>query len=691
MEIAAQRIAACHQLAQKMLDHGHVESREIRKKQKQLSNNWQELLEMTNYKGKKLLDAEAIYKCLQDLMEALNHIEDKLKTIPDSIAKDLNGVQSQLRKQATLEYELFGNKQQLHVLIDTADGVLCLCSETQAAEIKAKQEALVENWEVLRCKVEQNREQLEQACRLYRFLTYVRDYSSWASEMSREMTAEETIRDVFTSGLKINQHQQLLPEIESRDEIYERVSQLGQELALEQKTAIGEIQSVLETLIEAKHIVYLVWAQKKEWLEKTHLLQIFYRDCEYLDNISNSQEMYLKSCDFGSSVDEVIQQIKKQEAFEKILASQEEKEHSLQEQMEKLQPASELEVTKIQQRLSVVLKKRRRIRDLSQSRQEKLQVELLLALFYQSLTEAEGWIDERMQKMKVPSFQNFSKSCDKMKLLQKHQAFEAEILAHKDIIATVKMRGEALLHHNIPQLEDIRQKMYLLQERWEMLNQAVAAHGKMLEESRDFLEFLQKVDHAEAWIRDKVVMVNIGDVGNDYEHCLQLLKKLNEFRGMSEGITVDDAYIKGINALALQLKRQNKEEMKIIYQRREQLNERWNSFHGDLKTYKRKLEEALQIHALIREINDITERIGEKSSLIQALDYGKDVESVENLLRKHDEMEREIGIIQSKMESLEPELCQIKRNPSTISNTLTTKQKEMRNHWLQLQNQTKQR
>uniref|UniRef100_A0A8C6V9D6 Calponin-homology (CH) domain-containing protein n=1 Tax=Naja naja TaxID=35670 RepID=A0A8C6V9D6_NAJNA len=437
MEIAAQRVAACHQLAQKMLDHGH-----------------------------------------------------------------------------------------LHVLIDTADGVLYLCSERQAAEIKAKQQALVENWEILRCKVEQNRERLEHACRLYRFQTCVWDYSSWASGMIREMSAEETIRDVSTSGLKINQLQQLLSEIESRDEIYDQVSQLGQELALDQKMATGEIQSVLETLIEAKHRVYQVWAQKKEWLEKIHLLQIFYRDCEYLDNISNSQEVVLA--------------------------------HSL-------------------------------------------------------------------------------------------------------------LRGEALLHHNIPQSEEICQKMYLLQEQWEMLNQAVAAHGKMLEESRDFLEFLQKVDHAEAWIRDKVIMVNIGDVGNDYEHCLQLLKKLNEFRGMSEGVTVDDAHIKDINALALRLKRQNEEEIKIICQRREQLNERWNSFHGDLKTYKRKLEEALQIHALIREINDITERIGEKSSLIQALDYGKDVESVENLLRKHDKMEREIGIIQSKMESLEPELCQIKRNPSTIS------------------------
>lgn len=31
-------------------------------------------------------------------------------------------------------------------------------------------------------------------------------------------------------------------------------------------------------------------------------------------------------------------------------------------------------------------------------------------------------------------------------------------------------------------------------------------------------------------------MINIGDVGNDYEHCLQLMKKLNEFRGATSGV-----------------------------------------------------------------------------------------------------------------------------------------------------------
>lgn len=32
-------------------------------------------------------------------------------------------------------------------------------------------------------------------------------------------------------------------------------------------------------------------------------------------------------------------------------------------------------------------------------------------------------------------------------------------------------------------------------------------------------------------------MINVGDVGTDYEHGLQLLKKLNEFRGAGSGVS----------------------------------------------------------------------------------------------------------------------------------------------------------
>lgn len=62
---------------------------------------------------------------------------------------------------------------QLQELIDIADGVLSRCSERQAEEIQAKQQAVVENWESLRCKMEQRRHQLEQTCKLFHFQTEV--------------------------------------------------------------------------------------------------------------------------------------------------------------------------------------------------------------------------------------------------------------------------------------------------------------------------------------------------------------------------------------------------------------------------------------------------------------------------------------------------------------------------------------
>uniref|UniRef100_A0A8D2MJU5 Spectrin beta, non-erythrocytic 5 n=1 Tax=Zonotrichia albicollis TaxID=44394 RepID=A0A8D2MJU5_ZONAL len=654
----------------------------VRSKYKYLEDGW-ELLEMTRSRGEQLRDAEVIHN---PKLSLISYFQEKSKSIPDDVAKDMRGVQTQLRNHVALEHELSGNEQQLQELIHAADQVLPHCSRKQVEDLKAKQQAVVTNWKALKSKVEQRRRLLEQAHKLYEFQAHVWDYFLWTAEIIREMRAKESIRDISTSSLRLTQHQQLLAEIEAREEKYSHVVQLGQSLLQDEEMPSKEVieTPLSSALLEEKKNVYNAWRQKKEWLEKTHQEQMFYKDWDHLDMLLNSQEVYLKSSDLGRSVDEIEQLIRKHEAFEKLLSSQDEK-------ASRLEKADGLEGQKIQHKLDVIHERKRQIKDLSQSRREKLQTALLLALFYQNLEEAEDWISERMQKLDDPSIQDPSNLQDKMKLLQKHQVFEAEILANEEIITAVNKKGEALVSKGHPKSGEIRRQVRMLQEHWEKLKRAVAARGKMLEDSRDFLEFLQKVDQVEAWIREKEVMINVGDVGNDYEHCLQLKKKLNEFRGATSGSTVDDAHIRTINTLAMKLERQNKEETKTIYERRKQLNEKWNSFHGNLNAYRKKLEGALEIHALIREIDDITERITEKSALIQALDYGKDVESVENLIRRHEEMEREISVIKSKMEPLELESFRLStRNPS-INDKLTMKQQEMKNNWLQLQGQAKQR
>lgn len=109
---------------------------------------------------------------------------------------------------------------------------------------------------------------------------------------------------------------------------------------------------------------------------------------------------------------------------------------------------------------------------------------------------------------------------------------------------------------------------------------------------------------------------------------------------------MDDAHITTINRLAARLeRRQSAEELLTVRQRRQQLNHRWvpppapsprppapaphlsaascltikalyrwSKFHGDLNNYKKKLEEALVVHDLIRELEDVRDRANEKVS-----------------------------------------------------------------------------
>lgn len=63
---------------------------------------------------------------------------------------------------------------------------------------------------------------------------------------------------------------------------------------------------------------------------------------------------------------------------------------SLQEQASRLEKDGGLDGLQIRHKLNTILVRKQQIKDLSQSRRDKLQTALLLALFYQNLAEVRG-------------------------------------------------------------------------------------------------------------------------------------------------------------------------------------------------------------------------------------------------------------------------------------------------------------
>ncbi|XP_069573815.1 spectrin beta chain, non-erythrocytic 5 [Brachyistius frenatus] len=680
LEVGEDRLQSCSDLAARLIRNKHPQRSAVREILQQLSAYWEDLKGVAKERQDQLQRAEECHRFYQDLSDALTLIRERQKSIPDDVAKDLRGVMSQLRKHEALLHELALTEQQLQEQLDAIDSMLDLCTPQLKLRLQEMQQEVVERWEELRLHSEQREEELKLASQRYLFLNTAQDYFLWCSQLIGAMAAEESISDVATADLQLAQHQQLWAEMEARQETYQQALDMGEELQTQDRSNRKEVSEKLGALQAEKDKLEEQWNKKQRWLETVHLEQVFYRDVNSMDKTSGSQEILLQSSTLGNTVDETEGLIKRHEAFEKLLSSQEDKLFSLKELADRLKKQLSREKSgRVQTKLKALFQRRDRIRELSVKRGDELELSRLLCIFNQDVAEAEEWVSERMQKMAEDGKADLSNLQTKMKLLQKHQVFEAEILAHSEIISSVLLAGGELVSLHHPRAKEVKRSAATLELHWEELKKAVATRGKALEDNRDFLEFLQKVEEVEAWIRHKEVMVNVGDVGKDYEHGVQLLKKLNEFRGSGDGeATVDDAHITAINRLAGRLeKRQSADELVTVRQRRQQLNDRWSKFHGDLSNYKKKLEGALVVHGLIRELEEVRDRANEKMLQLQDQDCGSDVESVENLIRRHEETEREVGVIQERSKSLEEEVSDHMKARSVMSDKLKVKQKEV--------------
>ncbi|KAM9341571.1 spectrin beta chain, non-erythrocytic 5 [Symphorus nematophorus] len=680
LEVGEERLQSCSDLAARLIRNKHPQSSAVRETLQQLSACWEDLKGVAKERQYQLQRAEECHHFYQDLSEALTLIQERQKSIPDDMAKDLRGVMSQLRKHEALLHELALTEEQLQEQLDAVDSILNLCTPQLKLRLEEVQQEVVERWEELRRRAEQREEELKLACQRYLFLNTAQDYFLWSSQLIGAMAAEESISDVATADLQLVQHQQLWAEMEARQVTYQQAVDMGEDLQTQDRTHRKEVLEKLEALQAERDKLEKEWKKKQSWLETVHLEQVFYRDVNSMDKMSSSQEILLQNSTLGNTVDETEGLIKRHEAFEKLLSSQEDKLSSLKELAERLKKQLSREKSgRVKTKLKTLLKRRDMIKELSVKRREELELSRMLCIFNRDVSQAEEWVSERMQKMAEDGKADLSNLQAKMKLLQKHQVFEAEILAHSEIIRSVLLAGEELVSLRHPRSKEVKKSAATLELHWEELKKAMATRGKALEDNRDFLEFLQKVEEVEAWIRHKEVMVNVGDVGNDYEHGVQLLKKLSEFRGTGDGdVTVDDAHITAINRLAAKLeKRQSADELVTVRQRRQQLNDRWSKFHGDLNNYKKKLEGALVVHALIRELEEVRDRANEKMLLLQGQDCGVDVDSVENLIRRHDETEREAGVIQERSKALEKEVSDHLKARSVMSDKLKNKQKEV--------------
>uniref|UniRef100_A0A2H8TMG3 Spectrin beta chain, brain 4 n=1 Tax=Melanaphis sacchari TaxID=742174 RepID=A0A2H8TMG3_9HEMI len=687
VETGSKRFKQCEDLANKLVANDSEYTSEIEKRQEEIRELWQQLIVTIENREKRLKAAGEIHRFHRDVADALSRINDKDATISDDLGRDLNSVLTLIRKHEGFENDLVALEAQLQILVEDAVKLQTLYPGSNASHIAKQQETVVRSWTSLQDRSAHRREALQASCDLHRFLAQVRDLVNWSSSLRATMLTEEKVRDAASAQLLKGEHEAVKAEIEAREETFQTVADLGEALVQGGHFAANEIQEKLNHLLEERHQLHSSWHHKKVHLDQLIDLQFFLRDAKQIDTICNTQEVALASLEYGNTVDQVASLVKKHEGFEKLFETQEEKISLLQDHCHKLLSQNHFESDLISKRLNEVVARRAQIRKLSILRKQKLDDALLHAQFLRDVGEAESWISEKRKKLDMEiSKGDVNNLEDKIKKLQKHQAFQAELSANQGRINSIKNNADMLVEKKHKNSKDIQDSLGKLLVLWRNLLQETNEKGRGLEEAQDILEFNNQVDKVETWIRDKEMMVQAGEMGLDYEHCLALQRKLEDIDNR-----VDEGKIETINNLADKLIRQGRSDTQSIQQRRQNLNNKWKALQGALSEYREHLNGALEIHSFNRDVDDTLQRVSEKALAMSSNETGKNLGSVEQLQRKQDALERDMTAIEGKTKEHESECRRLIQKYPDMSSPIKTKLSELQDNWRNLHMLSKKR
>uniref|UniRef100_A0A336KQL4 CSON014177 protein n=1 Tax=Culicoides sonorensis TaxID=179676 RepID=A0A336KQL4_CULSO len=687
IEVGAERFHQCEESAKKLISNENSYVAEIEKQQERLNNAWKNLLDLLSQREQRLYAAGEIHRFHRDVAEALFRIQDKNAALSNELGKDLNSALALDRKHEVFENDLVATEAQLQVLVEDSVRLQAKYPGENAQTIKQQQEMVVAAWNDLKEKSAHRSDQLAASCDLQNFLTQVRDLMSWASNLRAAIQTEEHVSDApGATALKI-QHDAIYNEIEAREEKFRYLSELSDSMVQTGHYAAAEVEEKCTALLDERQKLHSAWNKKKVLLEQKIDLFCFLRDAKQIDNISSSQEAALKNLDFGSSVEVVQDQVRRHDAFEKLIKTQDEKVAILQDHGRKLVEQNHYDSANIRKRLQEVIHRRQKVKDLCAIQRQKLADALLYAQFLRDCAEAMTWINEKQKKLEadVGNFVEVTSLEDKIKKLQKHQAFQAEISANEGRIAEVKQKGDTLMAKKHENSAEIRETVKKLVEAWSTLMKEVDSRGRGLEEAQDILEFNNQLEKIEAWKRDKELMIQAGDTGRDLEHCNALRRKLDD---VDSDMRVDEQRIESINVLADKLLSQEKgpNEMKNVQERRNEFNHQWRQLQSALNKYREQLDGAYEVHVFHKDIDDTSERIGEKSLAMGVDDTGKDLVAVETLQRKQEALERDMTAIDQKITEHEKSANKLKKRHPDRAVVIDEKLEELKRNWEHLRN-----
>uniref|UniRef100_A0A8D0D6U2 Spectrin beta chain n=1 Tax=Sander lucioperca TaxID=283035 RepID=A0A8D0D6U2_SANLU len=631
------RVTDVNQVAEQLLSSDNCNKAQIHQTRDQLHNRWKEFEQLAGQKKVALESALNIQNYHLECNEIQTWMKEKTKVIEStqSLGNDLAGVMALQRKLTGMERDLEAIQGKLDDLRNEAEK-LATEHPDQAGEIQGHLAGIQEVWEELNATMKRREESLGEASKLQGFLRDLDDFQSWLSRTQTAVASEDIPTSLPEAESLLAQHESIKNEVDNYKEDYEKMRAVGEEVTQGQTDAQHMfLAQRLQALDTGWHELRRMWENRHSLLAQAFDYQTFLRDAKQAEAFLNSQEYVLSHTEMPTSLQGAEEAIKKHEDFLTTTEASEEKITGVVEAGRRLINDCNANSDKIQEKVDSIQERHVKNKEAANELLTKLKDNRELQHFLQDGQELTLWINEKMLTAQDMSYDEARNLHSKW---QKHQAFMAELASNKDWLDKIDKEGQALVAEK-PELKPVvQQTLEDLQRQWEELEGTTRTKAQCLFDANRAELFTQSCSALDVWLKNLEGQLYSDDFGKDLTSVNILLKKHQMLEHQME---VREKEVQSLQSQALALSQEDAGLGEVDGQQR-RVTDNFSNLQDPLELRRQRLLASKEAHQFNRDLEDEILWVKERMPLADSTDHGKDLPTVQLLIKKNQTLQKEI-------------------------------------------------
>lgn len=476
---------------------------------------------------------------------------------------------------------------------------------------------------------------LEDQLQLHQFLQDCEELAEWIQEKSM-IAQDETYRSAKTVHSKWTRHQAFEAEIASNKDRLVAIQEAAKGLIQDKPEFAQFLEPKVKELGSHFDDLERSTKEKGERLFDANRQVLYEQTCDDIDSWMTDLEKQIESEDYGKDLASVNILMQKQQMIETQMAVKAKQVTELENQAEYLRQMDPDKVEEIVAKKSVVEDRFGKLKEPLVVRKAQLEKKKEAFQFRRDVEDEKLWINE---KMPLATSSEFGNSLYNVTILKKkNKSLMTEIENHEPRIVTIIGNGQKLIDEGHAAADEFDRLNNELKKDWDELKEAVDQRKEKLLQSERAQQYLFDASEAEAWMSEQELYMMAEDRGKDEISAQNLIKK---HEALENDINDYADTIRQLGETARQLILQEHPESDNIGLKQAQVDKLYAGLKDLAHERRLKLEEALKLFMLNREVDDLEQWIAEREVVASSHELGQDYDHVTMLWERFKEFARD--------------------------------------------------